>query len=426
MYVRTVPEHGETVEEVQPAERPLRAAEAPDAAPLAAPLSVPLAAHVMRLQRVAGNRAVRRLLARQTPTVAAPAKPTPAAYAGKSPQAEYTEILKRESTLLANASLIAGFLRARQSAAGAGAPNTPVTHAELLSEPALLKALTPKPKSPDDLQPTLDLLVYYGVLAPAALGYTPVLDPVRGDLKTDKLDKAAKEIPAFAKAFEKRAGEKDSVDPVGMTELIDDKIAAGAASEKKADRQAMAAVADLEAKLNALTGTEPDVEKRRAALQAQLEKAQKRLARAQGYRTFAVEVADFLNRLRSRASNFVGGTYPHHDWGENSVDVFLNTSVDDQGFYKVSAAEAFLDAVNDTANEDGPYGKCAWRAVYNDDRLIARIEAKYGARRVTKAPHHGPAPDKLHIHLDVRPVKLLPDRTTGFYVNQSGRVELYQ
>ena len=106
-------------------------------------------------------------------------------------------------------------------------------------------------------------------------------------------------------------------------------------------------------------------------------------------------MADFLNRLRARSSTFVGGTYPHHDWGENSVDVFLNVGEDDQGFYKVGPTETFLDAVNDTANEDGPYGKCAWRAVYNDDRIIAKIEAKYGARRITKAPHHGPSPDKL-------------------------------
>jgi hypothetical protein len=55
--------------------------------------------------------------------------------------------------------------------------------------------------------------------------------------------------------------------------------------------------------------------------------------------------------------------------------------------------------------------------------MIATVGGKYGKNRISKAPHHGPAPDKLHIHLDVRPDKLQPDAVTGFRVNSSGRVD---
>jgi len=438
---------------------------------------------VARLQATAGNRAVGRLLARR-PTVTP--QVTAAAYAKTSPQQEYMDVLHREVGLLANGRSVAALLRARLAAASGAA--APFTAADLLADAKLVKQLKPKPATADDLQPTLDLLAYYGVIAAKGGGsYEPVVDATTKDLKTAALEQAATGVGRFSASFDTRAALKDSVNPVGITSLLDPALAAGAASEKKEEQDAEKAVAGLEAQLAEFvvlktpggggkprppvtrvtvatlpapspnkagvdvlalpvagqkkpvevpaaevagiepvaTGTSDQTVALRKALEAKLERARRRLERAQGYHTFAIEVADFLDRLRTRNTTFVGGTYPKHDWGEFSVDIFLNVGEDAQGFYELDPAEKFLDDVNDTANDDGPFGKFAWRAVYNDDRMIARIGPKYGARRITKAPHHGPAPDKLHIHLDLRPVDLVPDLTTGFTVNPSGRVQLF-
>ena len=171
------------------------------------------------------------------------------------------------------------------------------------------------------------------------------------------------------------------------------------------------------------SGASADTAKLRAGLEAKLEKAKKTLARAQGYRTFAIEVIEFLERLRARNTTWVGGTYPRHSWGEFSVDIFLNVGEDKKGFYKVGPTETFFDDLDTTAQESGTWGTFQWRAVYNDDRMIKTVGDKYGKRRISKAPHHGPAPDKLHIHLDLRPDTLQPDATTGFHVDEAGRVQ---
>jgi hypothetical protein len=44
---------------------------------------------------------------------------------------------------------------------------------------------------------------------------------------------------------------------------------------------------------------------------------------------------------------------------------------------------------------------------------------------MSSAPHHGPAPDKLHMHLDIRPLNVVADSKTGYGVNTAGRVVLY-
>jgi hypothetical protein len=439
---------------------------------------------LVRLQSTVGNRAVAAMIARWPfggPVLAGPAAAT---HAKTSPAAEYSGILHREVDLLANAKAIVAFLRAKRGTPTAGAAVT-VTAAEIVADAALAKKLKPKPKTDADVQPTLDLLVYYGVLAAQSGGYAGVVDPKTNDLDTARLDNASGEITALTKEFDARAAKKDSVDPISMTELLDPSMAAGSRDEKKADTDAQAAVADVEGQLSehvvlrspdgkgkarapiarvtvaalppaapnakgvdvialpvagkskavevpadeiagiepVASGASPDTAKLRTGIEAKLEKARKRLARAQGYRTFAVEVVDFLERLRTRNTTWLAGTYPSHSWGEFSIDIFLNVGEDKQGFYRVDPTETFFDDLNDTALEDGPWGTFQWRAVYNDDRMIATVGGKYGTNRISKAPHHGPAPDKLHIHLDVRPDKLQPDATTGFRVNSSGRVD---
>ncbi len=79
--------------------------------------------------------------------------------------------------------------------------------------------------------------------------YEGILDATTGDLDTFQLDAATGKIPALSKDFDARAAKLDSVDPSGLTELLDVSYAAGSAGEKKADRDAQAAVADLEAQL---------------------------------------------------------------------------------------------------------------------------------------------------------------------------------
>ena len=146
---------------------------------------------------------------------------------------------------------------------------------------------------------------------------------------------------------------------------------------------------------------------------------------AQGYRAFASSVVDFLTRLRARNSRFVAGTYPRHVWAEYSADVFLTVPEDADGFYRRAETERFLDDVNATALDSaGPYGAFQWHAVYNDARMADTINSKYGAGRMHRMPHHGPSPDKLHIHLDLRPINLTPDNVSGFSVGPDGRVHI--
>jgi hypothetical protein len=431
---------------------------------------------LLALQASAGNQAVTAMLGHRTMARDG------ANYAKTSPQAEYSGILHKEVDLLGNAKAIVAWLRAKRGALGTAVS---VSAAEIVGDAGLVKKLKPKPKEEGDVKPTLDLMVYYGVLKPGSGGFEGVLNKDTGDLDTARLDAATGEITALTKEFDERAAKKDSVDPITLTEQLDPSLAAGAASEKKEDKDAQKALADVEAQLGehvvlrlpdtkgkarapitrvtvdklpaaapnakgvevvtlpvagaakpvevpadqvagieaVADGTSADAVKLRTGLQAKLEKAKKRLARAQGYRTFAIEVVEFLERLRGRNTTWVGGTYPRHDWGEFSVDVFLNVGEDDKGFYKVGPCETFFDAVDATAQENGEWGTFQWRAVYNDDRMHKAVGDKYGRHRLSKAPHHGPSPDKLHIHLDLRPDKLQPDGKTGFQVNESGRVQ---
>lgn len=444
-------------------------------------------ADVLNLQGAVGNQAVSRLLAgRQAPVLA---RVPAAGYAKTSPQDELSKALHDEGTRIANAKLVIAFIRAQRGASpGATASFDPAT---LLADSATAKKLKPKPTTVAELQPTLDLLVFHDVLVPAGAAFSVKIDAKTNDIDTATFEKAAGAVAKVTTDFDRRAAGKDSVNPIGMTSLIDISFAAGAASEKKADRDAQKAVVDLEAKLtenvailapdpsgkarppitgvtvaapppaapnakgtdvialpvagkpkpvevpadqlvrieSVATGTDPATAKVREGLNKALATARKQLARAQGYRTFSVEVVDFLERLRKKNTTWVGGTYPTHDWGEYSVDVFLNVGQDNDGFYKRPGTEQFFDDLNATALEDKPtsiFGPFQWRAVYNDDTMIATVAGKYGASRISKAPNHGPAPDhKLHVHVDLRPVTLQPDPVTGFSVAPDGRIQVF-
>ena len=107
--------------------------------------------------------------------------------------------------------------------------------------------------------------------------------------------------------------------------------------------------------------------------------------------------------------------------GEFSVDIFAKIPEDAQRFYQVEPTKRFLDEVNATALEER-----AVRPLSVARDLQRRTRAHPGDReartpaRLFKAAHHGPAPDKLHIHLDLRPVTMPSDAMIGFAVDAAG------
>jgi hypothetical protein len=175
------------------------------------------------------------------------------------------------------------------------------------------------------------------------------------------------------------------------------------------------------------TGPSPEVDARRKSIETRVQRATRVLFDAQTFHRFATEMVWFLGELATTSSiRFAAGTYPRHGkFGEYAADLFPVIAEDARGFYAVAKAEQFVDDINTVAEAGHPvWGKFAWQIVYNDTTLQATINAKYGAR-TSSAPHHGPAPDKLHMHLDVRPLQVASDPDTGFTLDSSGRVVLF-
>jgi hypothetical protein len=448
---------------------------------------VPREHELIDLQRTAGNRAVARLvsaggrLARQP--VPKPPPVVAAGLAGTSPQAEFSKDLHDELARIANAKVLIEFIRA-QRGSSAQVPATLDLTAVLADQPTV-KKLRPPPSAVADLQPVVDLLVFYGVLSGNSPSLAVKVDAGTGDVDTAKFDQASAAVAKVTTDFDRRAAALNPVDPIGQTDLLDISEAAGAVEEKKMDRDSVQAVENIKNQLaehvvllspgpggttrapitrvtvatlpspvtkpggasvlqlpvagtakpvevavgdvvgieSVASGTDPATVKLREKLTASLERAVRWMHIAQGYRTFSQSVADFLRRLRTRNNRFVAGTYPHHQWAEYSVDVFLTVPEDTDRFYQRPQTEQFLDDVNATAlDTSGPYGAFQWHAVYNDTRMSNTINSKYGAGRMHQAPHHGPAPDKLHIHLDLRPVAIAPDKVSGFTIGAGGRI----
>jgi len=174
------------------------------------------------------------------------------------------------------------------------------------------------------------------------------------------------------------------------------------------------------------SGTREATVKRREQLQREIKAAQHELHASQAYRTFSKENLVLFRRLRELNTQFSIGTYHGHSWAEFSADIFISAGFDNKadGFWDRAVVRRFFDDLNTAAEmTDAEEGKFAWRAIYNDDELASEINKKYGNERVIHAPHHGPHPDKLHIHLDARPVTLNKDAATG-YTMVDGRVHL--
>lgn len=194
-------------------------------------------------------------------------------------------------------------------------------------------------------------------------------------------------------------------------------IKAGEVEQQNVDR-----VAALEAQIAA--ETDPA---KKAELEAQLEEAQQVLEDSRGPRSFAESILPLFNRMTANDPPFRLGNYDSHNWGQFSVDLYLNAGFD-RGFWMYSTTVRFFDQLAAAAEMDesasGGAGKFAWFALYNDTLVAADINEKYGDGRIrTDVAGHGPG-DSLHIHLDIRPMNMAPDSQTGYSINSNGRVEV--
>lgn len=363
-----------------------------------------------------------------------------------SPRTEMLNQLTDETTLFNNAQAIADWVQKKAPATdttGATAPAAfSFTTEELLKDKALVKKIKPAPKTDQDLAAILDLLVSYGIIergAAAAPG-TPASFTLKRDPKTQQPDLGAfgkdkKSVKDFRDKFEKRQERPDPLDPVVETTVLPKEMAAGAKEETDKETAAETALAKAKEKLEKLKSSGATDEKSLQDLKKAEEgvtSAEGKLARAQGFHTFASDVANLFTRLRKINTSWKAGTYPGHSWGEFSADLYLSaslTNVKDIGDYSGNywdrkVVRKFFDDLNTVCEEDDPTtGKFAWRAIYNDTPLAGEIDKKFGAGRVTQKENHGPDGKKLHIHLDLRPIKQRLDTKSGFEINK-GRIKI--
>jgi hypothetical protein len=424
------------------------------------------------------------LLARQTwgtaKTTAPPAK-------NESPGDVFRGKLKDEVALFSSAGVILDWIVVQRTLAG-GATVTSFSTASLFSDAPTMKKLKPPPANAADLLPALQMLEYYGVIkASGPDNWDIILAPLQAgqtqqDVDRARFDQNRKDISAFQKSFEQRfdaAGHP--LQAIAMQSLLDDSLAGGSAAEKTAEKTAETNLTAVSAELDEFvaflkkgtpvfrvttdsppkttigtktsvllpiagvrtpkavdednldriepvrTGTSPEVEARRKSIEARVQSAERGLFNAQAFHRFAVEMVFFLDQLSTvSAIKFAAGTYPRHGkFGEYAADMFPVINEGADGFYEITKAEQFVDDINKVAETGHPtWGKYAWQIVYNDATLQAKINAKYGPR-MSSAPHHGPAPDKLHMHLDVRPLNVVPDTQTGYRIDSSDRVVLF-
>ncbi|TCO80661.1 uncharacterized protein DUF4157 [Plasticicumulans lactativorans] len=295
----------------------------------------------------------------------------------------------------------------------------PAERAQVFTATATVDALL-GPVTREHVLTALDLLRVHGAVIRIGQSedFIASITRVEARLERDTFDAAATAIETFAAGFKARVNRLDPIEPVVATEVLPSAWAAGAQVERDEETAAIAARQRLEAQL----ATAPEGPQRER-LAAQLEAAQRRERRAQGFHTFAAPVVRLLERLRTRNTAWTAGTYPRHFWAEFSVDIFLRANIDADGFWSRPAARQFFTDLNAACEEATPPGKFAWKAIYNDDTIRTETNARYGAGRVLSAPNHGPAPDhKLHIHLDLRPLTVSKDAVTG-YDTATGHVQ---
>lgn len=376
---------------------------------------------------------------------------TTSPVANLDPRKEMIGQLSGELTLMDNAQVIIDWVQTKTPSSGATidpAARVPGIFSfgvdELFNDKKVIKKLKPVPKTVGDLQAILDLMMYYGVLARPILLSPAATDPeymLKKNQQTkqpdlDKFNESHKGIKDFKESLDKREKRPSPLDPTVETKVLPLEMAAGAKIETDTEKDAEKALTKLMQDLDTLNKSGADDEatqKKRVDLQAKIVRAKERYRQAQGFHTFASDVENLLERLHKINTSWRAGTYPNHSWGEFSVDIFLSAgmvNVPDAGefsgnFWNRTVVRTFFDDLNTVAEEVDPVtGKFEWRAIYNDIPLAKEINKKFGAGRVIQEPDHGPEGHKLHIHLDLRPIKQRLDSKSGYTINPDGRIEL--
>lgn len=376
---------------------------------------------------------------------------TTSPVANLDPRKEMINQISDEVTLMDNAQVIITWVQSKTPPSGASvdpAERVPGVLSfgaeELFNDKKVIKKLKPIPKSVDDLRATLDLMIYYNVLTRPITLSTSATEPeylLRKNLQTkqpdlDKFNESRKDIKDFKESLDKREKRPDSLDPMVETTILPKDMAAGAKEETDKEKNAESELNKLTQELDALNSSGTDDEatqKKKVALEAKIVKAKEKFRQAQGFHTFASDVANLLQRLRKKNTSWKAGTYANHSWGEFSVDIFLSAGLvnvpnagDFSGdFWNHKVVNQFFDDLNSVTEEEDPTtGKFEWRAIYNDIPLAVELNKKFGAGRIIQEPNHGPDGHKLHIHLDLRPIKQKLDSKSGFKINKEGRIEL--
>lgn len=289
----------------------------------------------------------------------------------------------------------------------------PAKGKQVFTPTAEIDALLKAPTTKEEMADILSLLVFHGAVFRMgdSEDYFAAITRVEAGLQRETFDQKAAAIEQFAGDFKARVARRDSLHPTVGTEPLPSGWSAGTKSQRDPDKLAVATREHWEKQV----ADAPEGPQREAA-EKQLADARKKEARAQGYRTFASPVVELLERLRARNDRWRAGTYPRHWWGEFSVDVFLQAPIEKNGFWRVSNARTFFEDLNAACEDSSPPGKFAWKAIYNDEVIREEINRRFGDGRVLQAPGHGP--DKLHIHLDLRPLTFNKDETTGYGTDQ--------
>ena len=126
-----------------------------------------------------------------------------------------------------------------------------------------------------------------------------------------------------------------------------------------------------------------------------------------------------MQRLRDLNQTWRAGTYAGHWWNDFSLDIFISANLETSGFWNRGRVRDFFRALNAACEQDTAPGRFAWKGIYNDAGLATEMDGLYGAGRVLSGVDgHGPGP-KMHVHLDVRPLTVPFDATTGFWLDGS-------
>jgi hypothetical protein len=368
-----------------------------------------------------------------------------------SPRKEIQQQLTNEATLMNNVQLIMDWVKTKTPASNATGDAADIVPGilsfgteELFRNKPLMKKLKPVPKTEEELKATLEMMAFYGLISRPIYTSLSATEPeylIHTDAKTQqpdtaRFDKARKGVTDLKTRVETLNKRPDSLSPLVETSVLPLEMAAGTQKEEvKPEKDAAAALAKLEQEMETLEKSGSDDEatqKKKADLQKQIVAAKEKLRKKQGFHTFAADVTNLLERLGKINTTWRAGTYPNHSWGEFSADVFLQAglvNVPDADefsgkYWKRDVVRQFFDDLNsETEKEDPVTGRFAWRAIYNDKPLGVEINKKYGAGRIVHVPHHGPDGDKLHIHLDLKPVKQKLDSKSGYEI-KDGRIIL--